>query len=64
MGSQSLLYFYRISAYSFTIGITLIITYFFEKSHLGHIDLVSLLVTALFAYCVLSYFVDLHSNIA
>ena len=64
VGSQSLLYFYRISAYSFTIGITLIITYFFEKSRLGHIDLVSLLVTALFAYCVLSYFVDLHSDIA
>lgn len=64
VGSQSLLYFYRISAYSFTIGFTIIVTYFIEKSHLGYIDLLSLFVVALFSYCVLSYFVDLHPDFA
>jgi uncharacterized membrane protein YwzB len=64
VGSQSILYFYRISAYTFTIGVTLIIAYFIEKSKLGSIDLLSLLITALFAYCVLSFFVDLHGDLA
>jgi hypothetical protein len=64
VGSQSLLYFYRISAYSFTIGATLILTYFIEKQKLGSIDLVSLLIAALFSFCVLNYFVDLHADLA
>ena len=64
IGSQSLLYFYRISAYSFTIGLTLVVEYFLEKGMLGRIDLVSLVITALFAYCVLNYFIDLHADLA
>ncbi len=31
---------------------------------LGRINLVSLLIIALFAYCVLNYFVDLHADLA
>lgn len=64
IGSQSLLYFYRISAYSFTIGVAVIATYFIEKAKLGSIDYLSLLISALFAYCVLNYFVDLHADLA
>jgi hypothetical protein len=64
VGSQSLLYFYRISAYTFTIGVTIIIAYFIQISTLGTISLVSLLIIALFTYCVLSFFVDLHADIA
>lgn len=64
VGSQSLLYFYRISAYTFTIGTTVIIAYFIEKSTLGSVNLLSLLIISLFTYCVLSFFVDLHADLA
>ena len=65
VGSQSLLYFYRISAYCFTIGGVLIVSYFIQKDKLeGEANLVSLLLIAFFSYCVLNWFVDLHANLA
>ena len=42
----------------------MIATYFIEKGILGSIDYLSLLISALFAYCVLNYFVDLHADLA
>ena len=64
VGSQSLLYFYRISAYAFTIGGTLIITYYIERSKVDSVDYLSLLIASIFSYCILSYFVDLHADLA
>ena len=65
VGSQSLLYFYRISAYCFTIGITVLLVYFHEKAVLdGEINLISIVLVTFLSYCILNFFVDLHPNIA
>lgn len=65
VGCQSLLYFYRISAYCFLVGTTIIITTYIEESKLnGANDLVSLMFSCVLCYCLLNYFVDLHANIA
>ena len=65
IGCQSLLYFYRISAYCFTVGATLLITYGFELERLdGKVDFISLIFSCVLSYCLLNYFVDLHANIA
>jgi len=43
----------------------LILSYFIEKQKLaGQINLLSLGFATLLSYCVLSYFVDMHANVA
>lgn len=59
------MYFYRISAYCFLVGTTVIITLFIAQAKIGsEPDLASLLFACLMSYCVLNYFVDLHPNVA
>jgi len=59
------LYFYRISAYCFLVGVTLIMTIFIQDAKLnGHSSAYSLLFCLLFSFCLLNYFVDVHPNIA
>lgn len=64
MGSQSVLYFYRISAYIFTIGLVVLIAYIMERANGNWINVLSLVLVMLFSFCILSYFVDLHPNAA
>jgi hypothetical protein len=62
VGSQSLLYFYRISAYTFTVGTTVLLGYLIEKSKIGTFSVLSLVVLMVLSYCILAYFVDIHAN--
>lgn len=65
VGTQSLLYFYRISAYCFLVGVTIIMTIFIQDAQLnGQSYAYSLLFCLFFSYCLLNYFVDIHPNIA
>ena len=60
-----MLYFYRISAYCFLVGATIIFTIFIQDAQLGgKAYVVSLLFSMLLSYCLLNYFVDLHPNVA
>ena len=62
VGSQSILYFYRICAYSFTVGTVFLATYFIQKSKIGYINLYSMCFLLVLSYCILNYFVDFHAN--
>ncbi len=42
----------------------MIIAYFLEKGAVGSINLLSLFIIALLSYCILSFFVDLHADLA
>ena len=65
VGSQSVLYFYRISAYAFLLAATLCTAYGLERQRInGNVDFLSLVFAALLSYCLLNYFVDLHANLA
>ena len=65
VGCQSLLYFYRISAYCFLVGVTVLLTILIQDAQLGGKSYAaSLLIGVLLCYCLLNYFVDLHPNIA
>ena len=65
VGGQSVMYFYRICSYVFTIGITLIASYFLQLSKLnGIISYPSLIFVFILSYSILVYFVDIHANLA
>lgn len=65
VGSQSVLYFYRISAYCFLVGSTLLATIsIIEGKTNSQPELVGVGVSGLLSYCLLNYLVDLHPNIA
>jgi hypothetical protein len=64
IGNRSILYFYRISSYIFTVGLTTLLCFWILKSKNGNLNFVSLIVIVILSYCILTNFVDIHANAA
>jgi hypothetical protein len=64
IGNKSILYFYRICCYIFTVGLTALFCFWIMKSKNNDLNLVSLIVIIILSYCILTYFVDVHADAA
>ena len=64
IGSQSVMFFYRLCAHIFCVGITVFIAYFMMKARINGINITSLLIILILAYCIVTYFIDIHADAA
>lgn len=64
VGSQSVMFFYRLCAHVFLVGISILICYFLMKGKMSGISVESLLFILVFSYCVVTFFVDIHADAA
>lgn len=62
IGSQSVMFFYRLCAHTFCVGLSTIICYWFMKAKINGINFQSLLIILILAYCIVTYFIDIHAD--
>lgn len=64
VGSQSVLFFYRLCAHTFCVGLTVLISYALMKGKISGINTWSLVLIILLSYCIVTYFIDIHADAA
>lgn len=64
VGNQSVMFFYRLCAHIFCVGLTTLLCFWIQKSKINDINFQSLLIILVFGYCVSTYFIDIHSDAA
>lgn len=62
IGSQSVMFFYRLCAHIFCVGATTLLCYGLMRIRIGGIHFLSLLIILVLAYCVVTYFIDIHAD--
>ena len=58
------MFFYRLLAHVFCVGLTALLSYWIMKSKINAISVPSLIIILLLAYCVVTYFIDIHADSA
>lgn len=58
------MFFYRLCAHIFCVGVTVLIAYFMMKARINGINILSLLIILILAYCIVTYFIDIHADAA
>ena len=56
------MFFYRLCAHTFCVGLATIICYWFMKAKINGINFQSLLIILILAYCIVTYFIDIHAD--
>lgn len=56
------MFFYRLCAHIFCVGVVTIICYWIMKSKINGINVQSLIIIMILAYCVVTYFIDIHAD--
>ena len=64
MGSQSVLFFYRLCAHIFCVGLVTLISYGMMKGRIGGISVWTLVLILFLSYCIVTYFIDIHADAA
>ena len=64
VGTQSVMYLYRLAAHVFCIGFTVLFGYWFMKLRIDDINTQSLILILLLSYCFVTYFIDIHADSA
>lgn len=58
------MFFYRLCAHIFCVGLTTLICYWMMKSKIDGINFKSLIIIMILSYCVATYFIDIHADAA
>lgn len=58
------MFFYRLCAHIFCVGLATLMCYFFMKAKIGGANLQSLLIIMVLTYCVVTYLIDIHADAA
>lgn len=64
VGSQSVMFFYRLCAHTFLVGLTAIVCYWMMQAKINGVSIESLLVILVLAFCMATYFIDVHADAA
>ena len=64
VGSQSVMFFYRLLAHAFCVGLTALLGYWMMKAKIDGINVQSLIIILILAYCIVTYFIDIHADAA
>lgn len=64
VGSQSVLFFYRLCAHTFCVGLTALICYGLMKGKIGGINTWTMVLILLLSYCIVTFFIDIHADAA
>ena len=64
VGSQSVIFFYRLCAHIFCVGLATLISYGMMKAQIGDVNIWTLLLIMFLSYCVVTYFIDIHADAA
>jgi hypothetical protein len=58
------MFFYRLLAHTFCVGLTALLAYWMMKVKIHGINFESLIIILILAYCVVTYFIDIHADAA
>lgn len=58
------MFFYRLCAHTFCIGASALLAYWMMKSRIDGIHVGTLIVVLILAYCIVTYFIDIHADAA
>ena len=59
-----MIFFYRLCAHIFCVGLATLISYGLMKQQTGGINIFTLLLIIFLSYCVVTYFIDIHADAA
>ena len=58
------MFFYRLLAHVFCVGLTALLGYWMMKAKIDGISVQSLVIILILAYCIVTYFIDIHADAA
>ena len=58
------MFFYRLLAHVFCVGLVTLLSYWIMKNKIDGISVNSLIIILLLAYCIVTYFIDIHADCA
>lgn len=64
IGNQSVMFFYRLTAHAFCVGLAALLAYWMMKSRNDGIHPGTLIIILILSYCLVTYFIDIHADAA